>query len=131
MGSRDKAAFEDDSLFTLHNLAVLFAVEEAWVFVSKVVQVLAEELGRLLEDPGHLLRGSVDQDHFGDIDDVRLVWLLGQVALVDVQSLQVDAADELAMRLAKLLHEAEDLLRILLMLKLLQVVEQLVQNLCE
>ena len=131
MGSRDKTAFKDDSLFTLHHLAILLAVEEARVFVAKVVQVLAEELGRLLENPGHLFRGSVDQDHFGDIDDIRLVWLLRQVALVNVQSLQIDAADELAMRLAKLLHEAEDLLRVLLMLELLQVVEQLVQNLCE
>ena len=84
LGRSDEAALEDDPLFALHDEAVLLAVEIAWVLVLQVVKMLAEELGRFFQDARHLLGSRVDQNHLGHVDNVSLVWLLREVALVDI-----------------------------------------------
>ena len=93
--------------------------------------MLAEELWSLIKNPGHLLSCCVDQYHLGNVDNVCLIWLFRKVSLVDVQRLQVDATHELAVRFAKFLDKTEDFVGVFLMLKLLQVVEQLVEYLGE
>ena len=96
--------------------------------------MLAEELWCLLQDPWHLLSCCIDQDHLCDVDNICLVGLLCQVALINVECLQIDAAYELAVRFSKFLYQAENLFGIAittLVHKLLQIIEQFVENLRE
>ena len=131
MRSCDELVREFDPLLSFSHCAVLLSIEIARVLILEIVEVFAEEFGCLFEDPGHLLGSCIDEDHLGHVDYVGLVRLLRQVALIDVEGLQVDRANKLGVRLAEFLHEAEDLLSIFLLLELLQIVEQLVQDLCE
>lgn len=106
-------------------------MEVVGVLVFKVVHVFAEELGSFFKNTWHLFGCCVNQNHFGNIDDVCLVRLFGQVPLVDIQCFQVDATNQFTVTLAQLLDQAEYLLSVFLVFKLLQVVEQFVEDLGE
>lgn len=93
MRSCDELVREFDPLLSFGHCAILLAIEVARVLILEIVEVFAEEFGCLFEDPGHLLGSCVDEDHLGYVDYVCLVRFLRQVALVDVESLQVDRAN--------------------------------------
>jgi hypothetical protein len=125
----DKNCIKDNFLLTLHIETILHSDKVVWILVLKIVQVLAKESWGLIQNAWHLLGRCIDQDHLGDVHDVSLVWLFGQVPLVDIESLQVDGRYKLAMGLAKFLDKCKDLFSVFLVFKLLQVVVKLVQYL--
>lgn len=97
-------------------------------FVLEVVEMLPEEGGCLLQDARYLLGSGIDQYHFRHIDNISLIGLFGQVSLVNLQSLQVYTAHQLAVGAAKLLDQGEDLEGIILVFELHQIAEKLVKN---
>jgi len=77
------------------------------------------------------LCGRVNQDHLGNVDWVRPVGLFRKEPLVNVQSLEVDGADEATVTAAQLVAQQEYLVNFSLVFKLDQIVEKFVDDLLE
>ena len=110
---------------------LLLVREVGGILILQVVQVFTEEGRGLFKYARHLFGCCVNQNHLCDVHDIGLIWLLREVAFVDLECLEIDAADQLTVRLAQFLNEREDLEGVFLMLKLDQVAEQLVEDLSE
>ena len=60
--------------------------------VLQIVQVLSEEGWGFFKDTRHLLSCCVNQDHLRYVHDIRLVWLFREIAFVDLECFEINAA---------------------------------------